>query len=94
RMDYETQSIHSAMSEDESPEITANNENLEITTTNENSEVTNRSLEATNESFEIITESPKVTEVNKKHRRNNSELWVFKEGHFNHDPQKGKIYAL
>ncbi|CAG8779646.1 25001_t:CDS:1, partial [Cetraspora pellucida] len=80
--------------EDKSPEIPANNENLEITTTNKNPEVTNRSFEATNESLEIITKSPKVTEVNKKHRKNNSESWVFKEGYFNHDSQKGKIHAL
>ena len=87
----EIQSIYSAVSEDECPEITANNKNFEIT---ENPEVTNKSPEVTNESPEVTNESPKETEINKKRKRNNSESWVFKEGHFKNNPQRGKMFAL
>ena len=78
----EIQSIYSAVSEDESPEITASNENFEIT----------ENPEATNESPEVTNESPKEAEINKKRKRNNS--WVFKEGHFKNNPQRGKMFAL
>ncbi|CAG8536752.1 13831_t:CDS:2 [Racocetra fulgida] len=91
------------MSESESPEIIASNETVKATTTNKDPEVantnespktaaTNESPEtaATNESPETAAtnESPKATVVNKKRKKNNTESWVFREGHFKHNPQR------
>ncbi|CAG8535239.1 10212_t:CDS:2, partial [Racocetra fulgida] len=76
------------------PEIIASNENIEATITNKDSEVanTNKSPKtaATNESPETAAtnESPEATVVNKKHKKNNTESWVFREGHFKHNLQQ------
>ncbi|CAG8796043.1 10221_t:CDS:2, partial [Cetraspora pellucida] len=94
-MNSEVQIINSSISENIH---TAISKNVHIISKNENEGPIYETLETTtaNEGTKTTAnKSSEVVSINKKHKRDKSELWMFKDSHFiKHDPQKSINFAL